>query len=118
MRLIRCRILFGSWSQKKQIPKCMSGRLLTGKMSKCMTDTQVMSAELKITFGVGPEGGAQGERLYELEGLTLDDLRALSEETGAQATTRPGPVGVGVGVAGPGVELILAMPVSPATSWL
>ena len=65
-----------------------------------------MSAEFKITFGVGPEGGAQDEQLNELEGLTPDDLRLLSEETGAQATTRPG--SVGGGAAGPGVELILA----------
>ena len=71
-----------------------------------MTDATQTAAEFKIAFGVGHEGGAQGDRLHSLEGLTPTDLQALSDETGAQVTTRR--ASVGVGAAGPGVEVILA----------
>jgi hypothetical protein len=71
-----------------------------------VTDATQAAAEFKIVFGVGHEGGAQGDRLHALEGLTPADLQALGDETGAHVTTRRG--SVGKGAAGPGVELILA----------
>ena len=69
--------------------------------------TNDLISEFKITFGAAREEVGEGSvRLDDLAGLSTDDLQELSDETGTRLSLRPG--SVGVGAAGPGIELILA----------
>jgi len=70
-----------------------------------MTNPEML--EFKITFGVGHEqAGGSVRQLDSFAGLSRDDLEKLADGSGARLHTRPG--SVGVGAAGPGVELVLA----------
>lgn len=68
-----------------------------------MTDS--LHSDFKITFGIGHETGSSDHHLDSLVGLSPADLDNFSAGTGTSLSTRPG--SVGVGAAGPGVELIL-----------
>jgi hypothetical protein len=69
--------------------------------------TNELTSELKLTFGVAREELDGGHvRLDALAGLSPDDLEQLGDDTGTHISLRPG--SVGVGAAGPGVELVLA----------
>jgi hypothetical protein len=70
-----------------------------------MTEADTTS-EFKVTLGVAREEiRVDGVQLDALIGLKTEDLDELSSEAEARVSLRPG--SVGVGAAGPGIELIL-----------